>query len=361
MNDLHLLPRVRDSWTYLYVEHCRIDQEAKAIALHDATGMTPVPCATLTLLMLGPGTTITHAAIRTLAVSGCSILWVGEQGVRQYAQGVGETHSSLNLLRQARAWAQPDLRLAVVRRMYEARFPQPLDPGLTLQQIRGHEGVRVRDIYAQASRDYGVVWQGRVYNRTDWALADPINRALSAANSCLYGVCHAAILSAGYSPALGFIHTGKQLSFVYDIADLFKAELTIPAAFAAVAESGPGLESRVRRRCRDLFHEHRLLARVVDAIADVLEVAGADDEEPGPGPDEDVTAPGGIWDPVVGVVEGGVNYGDPPESDTQNNQDGQDRQDIPAYTDEEEGESAGKHIGAENEASREASDEEGDA
>ena len=311
--DLHILPKVRDSWSYLYVEHCRVDQEDKAIAVHDVNGRVPVPCATLGLLMLGPGTTVTHAAVRTLADNGCSLLWVGEQGVRTYAQGLGETRGSRHLLRQAQLCADPAWHLAVVRRMYEVRFTEELDPHLTLQQIRGKEGIRVRESYARASRESGVAWAGRNYRRADWDAADPINRALSAANSCLYGICHAAIVSAGYSPALGFIHTGKQLSFVYDIADLYKADLTIPAAFWAVAESeglpkGPsGLEGRVRRACRTIFHERRLLARVVADIDRVLAVTDGDRAAIEEDYDADMAAPGGWWDPQRGAVEGGVN------------------------------------------------------
>lgn len=310
MKDLHVLPKVRDSWSYLYVEHCRIDQEDKAIAVHDAGGKVPVPCATLTLLLLGPGTTITHAAIRALADNGCSVLWAGEQGVRCYAQGLGETRSAQHLLRQARLCVDPALHLRVVRRMYEVRFPDPLDPGLTLQQIRGKEGIRVRESYARASRETGVAWQGRSYQRADWQASDPVNRALSAANSCLYGVCHAAIVSAGYSPALGFIHTGKMLSFVYDIADLYKAETTIPAAFRAVAEGGGNPEGRVRRQCRDLFHERRLLARIVEDIDRVLAVEEAGAPSPGADYDADEALPGGLWDPDRGAVPGGVNQAD---------------------------------------------------
>jgi CRISPR-associated protein Cas1 len=314
VKDLHLLPKVRDSWSYLYVEHCTIDQDAKAIACRDVNGKVPVPVATLALLMLGPGTSITHAAIRTLAESGCSVLWVGEQAVRLYAQGLGETRSARRLLRQAMLWANPHLHLAVVRRMYQVRFPEPLDPSLTLQQIRGKEGVRVREAYAHASRETGVAWSGRSYQRADWYYADPVNRALSAANSCLYGVCHAAILSAGYSPALGFIHTGKQLSFVYDVADLYKADLTIPAAFEAIAEDGPGLEGRVRRECRDRFRESRLLARIVEDIEHVLAVDCVEGEAEGDiaggeaDYDTDEALPSGLWDPDVGVVPGGVDH-----------------------------------------------------
>ncbi|MCY4112653.1 MAG: type I-E CRISPR-associated endonuclease Cas1e [Chloroflexi bacterium] len=305
LTDLHELPKVRDSWSYLYVEHGRIDQDAKAIALHDANGKTAIPCAALTTLMLGPGTSITHAAIKTLADCGCLVVWTGEEGVRFYAQGLGETRSSRRLLTQAKLWADPKSRLRVVFRMYQMRFDEALDPSTTLRQVRGKEGIRVRETYARLSRETGVVWKGRSYRRGRWGASDPINRALSAANSCLYGVCHAAIVSAGYSPALGFIHTGKMRSFVYDVADLYKTETSIPAAFNAVAEGVADLEGTVRRRCRDYFHARKLMSRIVADIERVLAVPVGEPHTP---LDSDLALPGGIWDPEAGAVEGGVNY-----------------------------------------------------
>jgi CRISPR-associated protein Cas1 len=310
MKDLHLLPKVRDSLSYLYVEHCKIDQDAKAIALHDANGKTPVPCASLTLLMLGPGTSITHAAVRALAENGCLVVWCGEEGVRLYAQGMGETRSARHLLWQAHLCSDPARRLGVVMQMYRMRFQEVLDPALTLQQVRGREGIRVREAYARASRETGVPWGGRSYQRFDWHSADPVNRALSAANSCLYGVCHAAIVSAGYSPALGFIHTGKMLSFVYDIADLYKADITVPLAFRAAVEGKEGLEGRVRRACRDEFHRQRLLQRIVPDIDRALIGDRGETEVETRNFDADEALPGGLWDPERGEVEGGVNLAD---------------------------------------------------
>jgi CRISPR-associated protein Cas1 len=306
MKDLHLLPRVRDSLSFLYVEHCKIDQEAKSIAVHDARGKTPVPCAALSLLMLGPGTTITHAAVGALAANGCLVIWSGEEGVRLYAQGMGETRSARNLLRQAWLCSEPTRRLEVVMRMYRMRFAGPLDADLTLQQIRGKEGVRVRDGYARASRDSGVPWAGRSYRRDNWNSSDPVNRALSAANSCLYGIAHAAIVAAGYSTALGFVHTGKQLSFVYDIADLYKLDITVPIAFRAAAEGAEGIEGRVRRACRDAFHRDRLLQRILPDIDQVLGARDAGDDAEDPFASDDAL-PGGLWDPFAGEVEGGIN------------------------------------------------------
>lgn len=303
--NLRMLPKVRDSWSYVYVERCRVDQDAKAIAFHDAKGKTALPCASLTTLLLGPGTTVTHAAMRTLSEHGCTVMWTGEGGVRMYAQGLGETRSAERLLHQSHVHGDTALRLQVVRNMYEIRFPEKLDATLTLQQIRGKEGARVRDAYARASRETGIEWNGREYKRDDWSSADPVNRALSAANSCLYGVCHAAIVAAGYSPGLGFIHTGKMLAFVYDIADLYKAEMSVPAAFKAVKEGEEGMETRVRRGLRDMFKEQRLLSRIVSDIDKVLNVTQREGENRY---DDDSAAPADLWDPEAGEIAGGTNY-----------------------------------------------------
>jgi CRISPR-associated protein Cas1 len=312
IRDLHILPKVRDSWSYLYVEHCRIDREDRAIAVHDERGKVPVPCATLALLMLGPGTTITHAAVQTCAEAGCLVAWTGEQGVRFYAQGLGETRSADNVMTQARLWADQASHQAVVFRMYRRRFPEPLDESLTLQQIRGKEGVRVREAYAKAAREIGVPWKGRAYRREHWDAADPLNRALSCANSCLYGVCHAAIISAGYSPALGFIHTGKMLSFVYDIADFYKSDLTIPIAFKEAGAGAVQLERRVRQACRDIFRKARLLDRIIPDVSAVFGITEQEIESVRRRVDEDAAFPGALWDPHR-RVEGGWNQADSPD------------------------------------------------
>lgn len=306
VRDLHVLPKFSDGWSYLYVERCRIDQEARAIAVHDEAGKVPVPCANLALLMLGPGVSITHAAISVLADHGCLVAWCGEEGVRFYAVGMGETRGAGNFLHQARTWADADLRMQVVRRLYQLRFSEMFDPGLTLQQIRGMEGVRVRDAYAKAARQTGVSWSGRSYQRDKWSNADPVNRALSVANACLYGICHAAIVSAGFSPALGFIHTGKMLSFVYDVADLYKAEVTIPAAFRAAAEEKDGLERRVRVTCRDQFVATRILEKIIPDIQKALMLPRQGTTGDTAPFDQDAAAPGALWDPVEGKVEGGI-------------------------------------------------------
>lgn len=308
MKDLHSLPKVRDSLTYLYVERCKVEQEAKAITLFDQRGSVAVPCAALNLLILGPGTTVTHAAMRALAENGCLVCWTGEGGVRLYAHSTGETRSARNLIRQAYLASDPTARLQVIDRMYRLRFPEDIPSGLSLQQLRGREGLRVRAAYARWSEATGVPWQGRFYDRGDWRRADPVNRALSTATSALYGICHAAIIATGFSPGLGFIHTGKMLSFVYDIADLYKAELTIPAAFQTVADGTTNLESRVRQACRDQFHRSKLLERIIPDIARVLGEPAVNAVEYEFEGDGTVPSPGWLWDPG-GDVPGGVSHG----------------------------------------------------
>ena len=258
------------------------------------TGRTTLPVANLCLLLLGPGTSLTHAAVGMLVENGCSAVWCGEDGSLFYAQGLGETHRSAHLIRQAELVSNPEKRLAVVLRMYEKRFGRPLTEANNMEQLRGMEGARVRNTYAEVSRRFGVRWQGRSYNRKNWDKADPANRALSAANAVLNGICHAAIVSGGYSPGLGFLHTGWQLSFVYDIADLYKAELTIPIAFEIVAEDEQGVEKRVRQACRERFREAKLLERILPDIDSLLEI----DQEHGSEPVETLELPDYWWNPV---------------------------------------------------------------
>lgn len=313
MDDLHLLPKFRDALSYVYVEHARIDRYEKSVALWDERGRTPLPAASLALLMLGPGTVITHAAVQALADNNCLVIWCGEENVRFYALGTGGTRSAAPLLHQAALVSDPEKRLEVVKRMYRMRFAEWPGDDLTIEQLRGMEGARVRKAYAEASIRWGVPWEGRVFDRDEWGGSDAVNRALSSANSCLYGLCHAAILSTGYSPGLGFVHVGKQLSFVYDLADLYKTEITIPVAFEVAREAPPQVERAARLRCRDRFRQSKLLTRIVPDLQKLLGVKDGPVDEVVV-VDVEKAAPGGLWAPETpgGVVAGGVAYGIPP-------------------------------------------------
>jgi CRISPR-associated protein Cas1 len=310
IRDLQILPRISDGLTFLYVEHVRIEQDQSAIVLCDKSSRTPVPIAALSTLMLGPGTSVTHAAMVVCADNGCSVVFCGEAGVRLYATGMGETFRANNLLHQAKMWADESQRLDVVFRMYRMRFDDELAEGLSLEQIRGMEGVRVRQAYARMAKETGLEWTGRAYSN-EWNASTPVNRALSTANACLYGLCHAAIVSTGFSPAIGFVHTGKMLAFVYDIADLYKCEITIPIAFRTALGPLDGLESRTRFACREEFRRTRLIERIVPDIqrllglrADVVRLIDTVDDEP----------KSALWDPA-GDVDGAINYASDPDRD----------------------------------------------
>ena len=298
--DLHELPKLSDSISYLYIERAVIEQSALSVEAIRADGRIPIPAAALTVLFLGPGTSITHAAVKALADNGCMVIWCGEGVSRFYASGMGETRSAVNLIRQAKLCMDEDAHMQVVRRMYERRFPDIKCENLSLQQIRGMEGIRVRQAYKLWSKTAGVMWKGRDYKNNEWDSADPINRALSAANSVLYGICQAAIVSLGYSPGLGFIHTGKQLSFVYDIADLYKADITIPAAFETVALNSPDPEREVRIKVRLYLKRQNVLKRIPE---DLNWIFSYKDEE-----DVNQVLPGDLWDDQVDHIEGGVNH-----------------------------------------------------
>ncbi len=310
--NLHELPRLRDGWTFLYVDKAVVDREKNALSIRDANGRVAVPTAALSTLMLGPGVSITHAAINVAGECGVSVIWCGEGATRFYAAGAAESRRAGNLHKQVELWAAEDKRLEVVKRMYRMRFSEPLDDDLEIAQIRGREGVRVRTAYSRMSRETGVPWVGRQYKQGDWAAADPVNRALSAANACLYGVCHAGIVAGGFNPGLGFVHTGKLLAFVYDIADLYKLEVTVPAAFYAVKAGGSHkLSSRVRRLCRAAFHRHRILERVIPDIQRSLgmrpeKVSLHHHRDPEADLADDI---GSLWDPVDGPLQGGRNFG----------------------------------------------------
>ncbi|MFK3984476.1 type I-E CRISPR-associated endonuclease Cas1e [Micromonospora sp. NPDC050397] len=269
--ELAELTRAQDRISFLYLERCVIHRDSNAITATDEKGVVHIPAATLGVLMLGPGTTITQQAMMLLADNGATAIWVGEHGVRYYAHGRSLARSSRLLVAQAAAVSHRDRRLAVARAMYGKRFPGEDTTTLTMQQLRGKEGARVRRCYREHSQRTGVPWNNREYNPGDFTDGDPVNQALSAAHACLYGVVHAVIVAVGASPGLGFVHTGHERSFVYDIADLYKAELSIPIAFDIAATDGvDDIGGATRRAIRDRINGSGILERCVRDIRDLL-------------------------------------------------------------------------------------------
>lgn len=299
--DLTELVRAEDRISFLYFEHCRINRADNAITVRDENGVIHIPSAQLSVLMLGPGATVTHDAMTVVGESGATVIWVGERGIRMYAFGKPLTHSSTLLQKQAQLVTNTRLRLGVARQMYAMRFPNEDVSGLTMQQLRGREGVRVRRIYKKWSEKTGVAWDKRTYNPDDFDDATEINKALSASHTCLYGLAHAAIVALGCSPGLGFVHTGHEKSFVYDIADLYKAEISIPVAFQTAAEHPDDIGAETRRNMRDAVFDLKIMGRMVNDIKSLLGVG--DEEELSP--DNDHV---GLWDDKVGEVPAGKGY-----------------------------------------------------
>jgi CRISPR-associated protein Cas1 len=279
---------MKERVSVLFVEYGQLDVLDGAFVMIDKTGVrTHIPVGSIGCLMLEPGTRVSHAAAVLAARVGCLLVWVGEAGVRLYAAGQPGGARADRLLYQARLALDDEARLKVVRKMYAMRFHEEPPARRSVDQLRGIEGVRVRKMYEMTARQYRVPWTGRNYDHTTWGSGDLPNRCLSAATACLYGITEASILAAGYAPAVGFIHTGKPQSFVYDIADIFKFETVVPIAFRTSAAKPADPERQVRLGCRNVFRERKLLSRIIPAIEEVLSAGGL----PIPEPPEDSLPP----------------------------------------------------------------------
>ena len=296
--ELQTLPQIADRMTFLYLEHCKLNREDSAIVVRDEKGSVFIPAAAISVLLLGPGTDVTHRAMELIGDTGVCTIWVGEQGVRYYAGGRPLTTRASLLQKQAELASNQREHLNVVRTMYAMRFPGEDVSTLTMQQLRGREGARIRKAYAEASRLYGVKWDGRDYDPEHFEDGTPVNQALTAGNMCLYGLAHAVIFALGCSPGLGFVHVGHENSFVYDIADLYKAEIVIPLAFEVASENPDDLPAVMRRRTRDAMAASNLLERMVKDIRTLLRETG-----------EHLEAQLYLWDNLREQLPSGRSYG----------------------------------------------------
>ena len=262
---------IKERLSVLYIEYGQLDVLDGAFVVVDKLGVrTHIPVGGVVCLMLEPGTRVSHAACALAARAGTLLVWIGEAGVRLYSAGQPGGARADRLLYQAKLALDDELRLKVVRKMYALRFGEEPPQRRSVDQLRGIEGARVRETYKRLAAQCGVEWKARNYDTSEWDKSDLPNRCLSAATSCLYGVTEAAVLAAGYAPAIGFIHTGKPLSFVYDVADVYKFETVVPLAFRIAARNPANPEQQVRLACRDSFRETKLLERIIPGIEDML-------------------------------------------------------------------------------------------
>lgn len=265
----------------IFVWYGQIDVVDGAFVVIDKNGIRKhIPVGSVACIMLEPGTRVSHAAVKLASQVGTLLVWVGEAGVRLYASGQPGGARSDRLLYQAKLALDDELRLKVVRKMYELRFGEPAPAKRSVEQLRGIEGSRVRKTYELLAQRYDVKWKGRRYDPKDWEKGDVANQCISAATACLYGITEAAVLAAGYAPAVGFIHTGKPLSFVYDIADIYKFDTVVPVAFKIAAKSPRNPDREVRIACRDIFRETKVLKKIIPDIESILAAGGIQPPEP---------------------------------------------------------------------------------
>jgi CRISPR-associated protein Cas1 len=276
---------MKDRMSMIFVGRGQIDVRDGAFVVVDEVNgeRMHIPVCSVACLLLEPGTRVSHAAVKLASTVGTLMIWVGEAGVRLYSAGQPGGARSDKLLYQAQLALDDNLRLKVVRKMFELRFGEPPPSRRSVDQLRGMEGARVRKTYQQLARQYGVKWSGRKYDPKNWDSSDIVNQCLSAATACLYGITEAAILAAGYAPAIGFLHTGKPQSFVYDIADIVKFETVVPAAFKIAATNPSSPDRAVRIACRDAFKKTRQLDSLIPMIEDVL--AAGEIQPPPPAPE----------------------------------------------------------------------------
>lgn len=276
------LGRFSDRLSFLYAERCIVHREDNAVTFTDQSGTTHAPAAMLAALVLGPGTRVSHAAMSLLGTCGVSVVWVGENGVRYYAHGRSPSGSSRMAEAQAKLVTNTRSRLRVAREMYRMRFGDEDVSSATMSQLRGFEGARMRKLYKLHSDRTGVKWSRRNYDPEDFASSDRVNTALTVGYTAMYGIAHAAIVSIGCIPALGFVHTGTDRAFTYDVADLYKADVVIPAAFDLAADDGDDVEGDMRRAVRDAIVAQKILQRMVRDIRTLLEVDEGDESAPEP-------------------------------------------------------------------------------
>ncbi|PWG00480.1 type I-E CRISPR-associated endonuclease Cas1e [Levilactobacillus bambusae] len=298
--ELNELSRISDRISFLYLEHAKLNRQDSAIQVTDSRGIVLIPTAIISVLMLGPGVDVSHRAMELMGDSGMAVIWVGEQGVRQYAHGRSLNHSSALLEKQAKLVSNTRSRVAVARQMYQMRFPDDDVSDLTMQELRGKEGARVRRIYREQSLETKVPWTRREYNPDNFESSTPINKALTAAHQALYGLSYSVIVALGVSAGLGFVHTGHDLAFVYDFADLYKAEVSIPVAFEVTAKYGDSddIGSMTRLAMRDVFAETKLVVRMVKDLKSILRMEEADA----------TVNVLNLWDDKLGMQKFGVQY-----------------------------------------------------
>jgi CRISPR-associated protein Cas1 len=266
-----------------------------------AAGDYGIPFQTVSVIFLGPGTSISHDALRLLARHGTGLVVTGEDGVRFYASmPFGQDDSAL-ARQQVRDWADRDRRLQVARRMYAWRLGEVL-PSADISVLRGIEGARVKTLYRGLARQFGLNWAGRRYDRDDPEAADRVNQALNHASAAVRAAAMVAVAATSTIPQLGFIHEDSGSAFCLDIADLFRESVCLPAAFRAVrqfeVDGKDPLERFARRSAGRSLKEKQVIPAMIDRITALFGSHNPENRREGPSGSREAVEGGG-------VVEGG--------------------------------------------------------
>lgn len=258
------LPQIKDRYPFIYLERGRLEIDDSSVKWIDCDGQViRLPIATITTLLLGPGTSITHEAVKVLAASNCTVCWVGQDSMLFYAVGQTPTADTRNMRMQIRLASDPKKSLEVARRMYARRFPISDFSEKKLKEMMGMEGARVKQLYEKMAEKYHVNWKGRSYTPGQFEKSDLINQILTASNSALYALISSCLYSLGFSPHIGFVHSGSPLPFVYDLADLYKEHLCIDMAFSLAFEMAGTYN---KYRVMDEFRERVIATKLLENI-----------------------------------------------------------------------------------------------
>ncbi len=293
------LPRIEDRRSFYYSDNCRLEKSDGAVRLISDEGIVDVPVAQIMVMMLGPGTTVTHRMVQIASEAGMCIVWVGEEGIRFYAGGSPLSGDTKLLVKQAKIVSNEKLRIAAAKRMYNIRYPDEDLTELSMRQLLGREGTKVGRRYRELSEIYGVPWNGRRYDIEDFDRNDVLQNAISCANACLYGICYAVIYALGLSPGLGIVHNGLAKSFVLDIADIYKEQISFPVAFSETAKGKEDMDHRIRMKMRVIIKDKRYLKCMVSDIMTTLD----DNDE------ETIEGRNKLWAGFKQNVDGAVRYG----------------------------------------------------
>lgn len=237
-------------------------------------GIDQIPHQAVSMILLGPGSSVTHDALRLLARHGTLLAAVGEDGVRSYTAPPLLPDRSDIARRQAELWGSPRRRISVARHMYALRLGEVL-PHRDLDTLRGIEGARVKTIYRLMAQKYGIDWKGRHYDRANPNATDLPNQAINHAATAVQAAAAIAVQSVAALPPLGFIHEDSGQSFVLDIADLFRDTVTLQIAFTAARraqQSDETIDRLVRREAATVFRKHQIIGAMIDRIKQILRV-----------------------------------------------------------------------------------------